>query len=89
MGDITLPSVHVSKRLWFYLKKIQEKKMFPTMTELIRDALREYVERHHELFSTEEFKMLDAIIILEEDKDIEERMEQHLFNLADRLREQQ
>ncbi len=86
MGSVTLPAVRVSKRLWFYLKKIQEKKMFSSTTELIRDALREYVERHRELFAVEDFEILDALITMEEDKELESRREKRLLELADRLR---
>ncbi len=86
MGTITLPSVRISKRLWFYLKKIQEKRMFSSTTELIRDALREYVERHKDLFSAEEFNILESLAIMEEEKDIEARRERYLLKLADKFR---
>jgi metal-responsive CopG/Arc/MetJ family transcriptional regulator len=46
MDSFVLPSVRINKKLWKYLQKIMEEKMFTSTTELIRDALREYVQKY-------------------------------------------
>ena len=85
--SIVIPAVRVPRRLWLYLEVLREKKMYTsmTMTELVREALREYVEKHrHEV--EQDFKIVEATIALKEADELEAKREKRLIELAEKLR---
>ena len=83
--SIVIPAVRVPRRLWLYLEALREKKMYTSMTELVREALREYVEKHrHEV--EQDFKIVEATIALKEGDELEAKREKRLIELAEKLR---
>lgn len=83
--SIVIPAVRVPRRLWLYLEVLREKKMYTSMTELVREALREYVEKHrHEV--EQDFKIVEATIALKEADELEAKREKRLIELAEKLR---
>ncbi|MEM2984230.1 MAG: ribbon-helix-helix domain-containing protein [Candidatus Jordarchaeaceae archaeon] len=86
MDSFVLPSVRISKKLWKYLQRIMEEKMFTSTTELIRDALRKYVQNHMKELNKIDFEIIDATLILEEGRKTEKRREERLLKLAEELR---
>ena len=83
--SIVIPAVRVPRRLWLYLEVLREKKMYTSMTELVREALREYVEKHrHEV--EQDFKIVEATIALKEGDELEAKREKRLIELAEKLR---
>jgi len=83
--SIVIPAVRVPRRLWLYLEVLREKKMYTSMTELVREALREYVEKHrHEV--EQDFKIVEATIALKEGDELEAKREKRLMELAEKLR---
>lgn len=83
--SVVIPAVRVPRRLWLYLEELRKRKMYETMAELVREALREYVERHRGEIE-EDFKILEAIITLREGEELEELRERRLMELAEKLR---
>ena len=83
--SVTLPATRVSKRLWEYLKRLKEKYLFTNTTELIRDALREYVKNHRDEIGETEFNLIDAQLILKqgraEDKIRETKLNEWLTSI--------
>ncbi|RLE73048.1 MAG: hypothetical protein DRJ37_01395 [Thermoprotei archaeon] len=83
--SVVIPAVRVPRRLWLYLEALREKKMYTSMTELVREALREYVDRHrHEV--EQDFKIIEASLILKEGDKLEAIREKRLIELAEKLR---
>ncbi len=83
--SIVIPAVRVPRRLWLYLEALREKKMYTSMTELVREALREYVDKHrHEV--EQDFKIIEASLILKEGDKLEAIREKRLIELAEKLR---
>jgi len=83
--SVILPATRVPKRLWKYLRQLQEKHMFTNTTELIREALREYVINHKDEIGEIEFDLIDVQLVLEEgraeDKKREEKLNEWLASL--------
>ncbi len=86
MGDSeVIPAVRVPRRLWLYLETLRKKKMYVSMTELVREALREYVERHrHEV--EQDLRVVEAILALEESDKLDAEREKMLIKLAEEIR---
>ncbi len=84
--SVVLPAVRVSKRLWKYLEKLMEKKLFSSKTELIKEALREYVENHKNEIDIETFNSVDSRLLLKEERILEKRREDELFEWVKKIR---
>ena len=85
MDSIVIPAIRISRKLWLLLEELRKKKMFVSMTELVRDALREYVDRHSDEIE-QDFKIIEAFIELKEDDELEKIREKRLMELAEKLR---
>jgi len=66
MDSIVIPAIRIPRKLWLLLEELRKKKMFVSMTELVRDALREYVDRHRDEIE-QDFKIIEAFIELKEE----------------------
>ena len=84
--SVVLPAVRVSKRLWKYLEKLMEKKLFSNKTELIKEALREYVENHKNEIDIEAFSIVDSRLLLKEERILEKRRDEKLLEWAEKIR---
>jgi len=85
MDSIVIPAIRIPRKLWLLLEELRKKKMFVSMTELVRDALREYVDRHRDEIE-QDFKIIEAFIELKEDDELEKIREKRLVELAEKLR---
>jgi len=85
MDSIVIPAIRIPRKLWLLLEELRKKKMFVSMTELVRDALREYVDRHRDEIE-QDFKIIEAFIELKEDDELEKIREKRLMELAEKLR---
>jgi len=84
MDSIVIPAIRIPRKLWLLLEELRKKKMFVSMTELVRDALREYVDRHRDEIE-QDFKIIEAFIELKEDDELEKIREKRLMELAEKL----
>ena len=84
--SVTLPATRIPLKLWRYLERLQEEKMFVSTTELIREALREYVVNHKDEIGEIEFNIIDASLILQKGRKEDERKEQKLLGWIETLR---
>jgi metal-responsive CopG/Arc/MetJ family transcriptional regulator len=82
--SVVLPAVRVPRKLWMYLEEIMRKRMFSGPAELIRDALRAYVEANKSQIS--DFKITEAKVALKEGRREDERREEKLIWRAEKLR---
>jgi len=85
MDSIVIPAIRIPRKLWLLLEELRKKKMFVSMTELVRDALREYVDRHRDEIE-QDFKIIEAFIELKENGELEKIREKRLMELAEKLR---
>lgn len=83
---IVLPAIRISKKLWIFLEKLMDKKMFTNKSELMKDALREYVENHRNEIGTNTFNIVDSQLILEKERIIEKTREDELLEWTEELR---
>ncbi|MHA1648939.1 MAG: hypothetical protein ACTSYB_02005 [Candidatus Helarchaeota archaeon] len=63
-----------------------EKKLFSNKTELIKEALREYVENHKNEIDIETFNIVDSRLLLKEERILEKRREDELLEWAEKIR---
>ncbi len=82
---IVMPSVRIPKKLWVYLEKLMEKKMFTSKAELIKEALREYVEKHKGEIDVNELNVSEAMLILEMGRIEDRTREEELIELSEKL----
>ena len=81
---VVIPALRIPRRLWLYLEALMEKKMFTSISELVRDALREYVERHkHEI--EQDFKIITVYLPLKEVDELDNLQEKRLIGFAEKL----
>jgi len=64
-------------------------KMFTSRAELIKEALREYADRHREEIGRSDFDLLDASIAMEEGRAEDKRREDELLEWSEKLRPRQ
>jgi len=83
---VVLPATRIPRRLWLHLEEIMRNKMFTSKTELIKEALREYVERHRKETTKSNFNLIDASITLEEGRAEDKRREEELLEWTEKLR---
>jgi len=84
MDSIVIPAIRIPRKLWLLLEELRKKKMSASMTELVRDALREYVDRHRDEIE-QDFKIIEALTELKEDDELEKIREKRLMKLAEKL----
>lgn len=84
--SVVVPATRVSRRLWAYLEELMKKRMISERTELVREALREYVLRHKEEIGEKDFEVVDAALLLEESRATERKREEELLAWIDTLR---
>lgn len=86
---MVLPATRIPRRLWLHLEKIMKNKMFTSRAELIKEALREYAERHREEVARSDFDLLDASISMEEGRTEDKRREDEMLEWVEKLRPRQ
>ncbi|NVM27992.1 MAG: hypothetical protein HWN65_04035 [Candidatus Helarchaeota archaeon] len=84
--SVVLPAIRISKKLWKYLEKLMQKKMFTNKSEMIKEALREYVENHQEEVKETTFNIVDSRLILENERILEKAREDELLEWAEKIR---
>ncbi|MHA2370040.1 MAG: ribbon-helix-helix domain-containing protein [Candidatus Hodarchaeales archaeon] len=84
--SITLPATRVPKKLWKYLERLQEQKMFASTTELIREALREYVINHKNEIGEIEFEIIDSQLVLQKGREEDRKKEEQLLEWTETVR---
>lgn len=84
--SVTLPATRVPKKLWKYLERLQEQKMLASTTELIREALREYVLNHKGEIGEVEFELIDSQLVLQKGRDEDRKKEGQLLEWTETLR---
>lgn len=84
--SVTLPATRVPKKLWKYLERLQEQKMFASTTELIREALREYVINHKNEIGEIEFEIIDSQFVLQKRHEEDRKKEEHLLEWTKTVR---
>lgn len=73
--------------MWLYLEEIMRRKMFLSKTELVKEALREYVTRHRDLLP--DFEIVAAVVELREGRLVDEERERRLLEWVAELRARQ
>lgn len=63
-----------------------QKKMFTNKSEMIKEALREYVENHQEEVKETTFNIVDSRLILENERILEKAREDELLEWAEKIR---
>jgi len=86
---VVLPATRIPRRLWLHLEEIMKNKMFASKTDLIKEALREYADRHKEEMPKSEFNLIDASITMEEGRAEDRRREGELLEWTEKLRSRQ
>jgi len=86
---VVLPATRISRRLWLYLEEIMKNKMFTTKAELVKEALREYADRHKGEVTKSDFNLIDTSITMEEGRAEDKRREDELFEWIEKLRPRQ
>ena len=84
--SVVMPATRISKKLWAYLEEIMKRKMFTSKSELVKEALREYVAKHREELGNKDFNIIDAMIILNEGREEDKRREKELLEWIEKLR---
>jgi len=86
---VVLPATRIPRKLWLHLEEIMKNKMFTSRAELIKEALREYADRHREEIGRPDFDLLDASIAMEEGRAEDKRREDELLEWSEKLRPRQ
>jgi len=86
---VVLPATRIPRRLWLHLEEIMKNKMFTSKTDLIKEALREYADRHREEIPKSDFNLIDASITMEEGRAEDKRIEEELLEWTEKLRPRQ
>jgi metal-responsive CopG/Arc/MetJ family transcriptional regulator len=84
--SVVIPATRISKKLWAYLEEIMKRKMFTSKSELVKEALREYVTKHKEELGSKDFDIIDAMIVLKEGRDEDKKREKELLEWIEKLR---
>jgi Arc/MetJ-type ribon-helix-helix transcriptional regulator len=82
--SVVLPAVRIPRKLWMYLEEIMRRRMFSGPAELVRDALRAYVEANRSQIG--DFRIIEAKVALKGGREKDERREEELVEQAERLR---
>ena len=85
-GSVVFPAVRIPKKLWKYLEKLMDKKMFASKADLLKEALREYLERHKDEIDVTTFDIVESRLILEKERILEKTREDELLEWAEKLR---
>lgn len=83
---VVLPATRIPHRLWLHLEQIMKNKMFTNKTELIKEALREYADRHREEMAKPDFNLIEASITMQEGRAEDKRREEELLEWTEKLR---
>jgi len=84
-NSVVLPATRIPRKLWTYLEQLMKRKMLATKTEVVKEALREYVLHHKDEIEEYEFNIQEAKIILEEGRREDEAGEMKLLECIDKL----
>ncbi len=79
-----MPAVRIPRKLWKSLEEIMRRRMLSGKTELLRDALREYVLRHQP--ATPELRISEAAIRLHQGREEDRRREEELIEWIKKIR---
>ncbi|HUY01257.1 MAG TPA: ribbon-helix-helix domain-containing protein [Candidatus Deferrimicrobium sp.] len=84
--SVVLPAVRIPKKLWKYLEKLMEKKMFASKADLLKEALREYLENHKTEIDITTIKIVDSRLLLEKERVLEKAREDELLEWTEKIR---
>lgn len=83
--SVVVPAFRVPEKLWLYLEELGKRRMYTSTAELVREALRECVERHRHKVERE-FEVIEAFLELEGARKLEGTRGGRLIRLAEELR---
>ncbi|MHA1266375.1 MAG: hypothetical protein ACTSRS_14170 [Candidatus Helarchaeota archaeon] len=63
-----------------------EKKLFSNKTELIKDALREYVANHKHEIDVKTFDIIESRLLLEKERKLERVREEKILDWTEKIR---
>ena len=78
--------VNVERVFDVIVEKLMEKKMFASKADLLKEALREYLERHKDEIDVTTFDIVESRLILEKERILEKTREDELLEWAEKLR---